>query len=184
MKFAALTASTLGILLSIAMMAPPAAFASTTSTTLAVKPVTHSYAIAYDAQIILHPQGFVQNNTTFMPAQDILSTLKAMSINNRWSNGNLVVGHPIPVDLPDVRPLTGKARIYVNGQLFAVVPVVQQADQSGPPTTTQPGDSAGNPSTDLSTTYIPIWYVMQALNQLGQGSGWNGHLWTLGHLFA
>ncbi|OFW77658.1 MAG: hypothetical protein A2201_00630 [Alicyclobacillus sp. RIFOXYA1_FULL_53_8] len=30
-----------------------------------------------------------------------------------------------------------------------------------------------------NTTYMPIWYVMQMLNKVGVGSGWDGHNWRL-----
>lgn len=34
-----------------------------------------------------------------------------------------------------------------------------------------------NPETGMSAQYVPIWYVMQALNQTGTHSKWNGHAW-------
>lgn len=157
-KIVALTTCSLGLLFGSAIMDPPA-FASTH---------LNSYSVSYDAQIIMHPQGFVQNGTTYMSVQDIIGILKTMNINSAWSKGNLIIGDPIPVDLPDVLPLNGHFRIYVDGRVFGTAPLVQDKDQS---------------STE-STTYIPIWYVMQALDNIGQRNSWNGHLWTLGHLFA
>lgn len=41
------------------------------------------------------------------------------------------------------------------------------------------GIAAIDPSTHNSTTYMPIWYVMQALKDVGIRSGWDGINWTM-----
>lgn len=41
------------------------------------------------------------------------------------------------------------------------------------------GIAAVDPSTGNPTTYMPIWYVMQALKAAGIQSGWDGTTWTM-----
>ncbi|WP_169787950.1 transglutaminase domain-containing protein [Alicyclobacillus ferrooxydans] len=41
------------------------------------------------------------------------------------------------------------------------------------------GIAAIDPSTHKLTTYMPIWYVMQALQSVGITSGWDGTNWTM-----
>lgn len=156
-KIAAAISCSLSLLLGSIFTTAPTAFASTSTS-------FNSYAVAYNAQIIMHPTGFVRNNTTYMTVQDVVHILQTMNIKSSWANGNLVIGNPIPVDTPRT-PLKDKCRIYLQGNLFRTVPLVQIARQSN----------------EQSMTYIPIWYVMQALKQIGQNNNWNGHQWTMGH---
>jgi hypothetical protein len=41
------------------------------------------------------------------------------------------------------------------------------------------GIAAVDPSSGSNTTYMPIWYVMQALKSIGVQSGWDGSHWTM-----
>jgi mannosyl-glycoprotein endo-beta-N-acetylglucosaminidase len=151
-------AGLIGLLLSSTFMIGPT-FASTVNE-------FNSYTIAYNAQPIMHPLGFVHDETAYMPVQDVLDTLKQMDIHTGFASGNLVIGDPLPVDTHPNS--SSKATIYANGRFYASVPAMNISDEK----------------TNQVTTYIPIWYVMQALGQIGQKNTWNGHTWILGHLFA
>ena len=159
----ALATSALGLWLGTAMHNSPV-FASTTI-------AAQSYNVAYNAQTILHPRGFVSQHTTFMSAQDVLTILKAIGVHSAWAIGNLILGYPLPVDSPNLHPLDGKFRLYVDGQIFSTPPLIQVGQST----------STG---TNADATYIPIWYVMKSLEKMGIKNSWNGHMWILGHLFA
>lgn len=130
----------------------------------AQNPVMRSYAVAYNAKYIEYPQGFIQHKTTYMDVTDIVYLVQAMNIHCVWGNDNFIMGTPLPVDEP--KHVNANATLYLSGQAFASIPVVHLTQHT------------------RTKAYLPIWYVMQALDKLGQRNSWNGHQWTVGHLFA
>lgn len=124
---------------------------------------TNSYAVSYHGQVVAQPNGFIKDGTTYMSVNDVVKALKAMNLNANWSTSNLIIGNPLPMDVPSMPSAgNGKARIYIDGNLYATVPYTSSSDSS----------------THQIVCYVPVWYVMQGLRLSGQNSHWDGHQWT------
>lgn len=74
----------------------------------------------------------------------------------------LLLGQPIPLAAASTYPLTVKHFIF-NGKLIS----------------SPEGIAAKDPSTNKNTTYVPVYYVMQALRSINIQSHWNGTDWDL-----
>ena len=102
-------------------------------------------------------------NTTFMPIYYVMQLLKSMGLTSAWDGHNWHITTDTAVTPKAVSPNHGSMGLYLNGTLVENVHGAQAVD----------------PNSHRDTTYMPIWYVMQLLNQAGIHSAWNGTTWTL-----
>lgn len=109
--------------------------------------------------------GAVVGSTTYMPVWYVMQALKAAGFQNTWNGNtwNITLPQNRTVDWSNLSLGTGSALIELNGRaaqrvVSAVLP---------------------DPNSHKPTTYMPIWYVMHALNRAGITSSWNGRQWTM-----
>ncbi|QSO47520.1 invasin domain 3-containing protein [Alicyclobacillus mengziensis] len=102
-------------------------------------------------------------NTTFMPIYYVMQLLKSMGLTSTWDGHNWHITTDASVTPKAVSPNHSAMGLYLNGKLVENVHGAQAVD----------------PNSHRDTTYMPIWYVMQLLNQAGIHSAWNGTTWTL-----
>jgi len=106
------------------------------------------------------------NMTTFMPIWYAMQVLKQQGINSTW-NGKVwnlsTTGTSITPDLTKISAGTGSDAIEINGTL------VQNAF----------GQVSTDPKHGNKTTFMPIYWVFQALTRLGYDSSWNGTTWDI-----
>ncbi|SFV02444.1 M14 family zinc carboxypeptidase [Alicyclobacillus macrosporangiidus] len=119
--------------------------------------------ITLNGQLISAPKGFVYNNTTYLPIWYLMQALNRLGIASTWdgSNWNLTVNEAADYTNPNTSS-SGKA-IIVNGFVVEHAPALIEKD----------------PSSGVETTYMPIWYLQQALNRLGIHSAWDGTTWAM-----
>jgi len=112
-----------------------------------------------------HPYGLVANETTYMPIWYVTEALKQIGIHNSWDGQTLNLNAPASTQIQpqNVNSGHGDMNIYIDGTLIQHVTGISTLD----------------PSSQQNTTYMPIWYVMQALNRMGIRSDWNGSTWDL-----
>ncbi|MCF8565118.1 phosphodiester glycosidase family protein [Alicyclobacillus tolerans] len=133
--------------------------------------------IFYHNQLLSSPDGLVANDpstgqeTTFVPIAYVMYALKnSLGIQSGWDGTTWNFTLPsassklkVPQSVPPLA--NAQRRIAVNGNAIENVPSVVAVD----------------PSSGKDTTYMPIWYVMQLLqNDLGIPSTWTGTNWYLG----
>ncbi|RIV26080.1 hypothetical protein D2Q93_05145 [Alicyclobacillaceae bacterium I2511] len=114
-----------------------------------------SVQISYHGRGFLHTQGFVRGGTTYLPLNTVLQSLRNLGISARFEQQDFMIDNLNMGNIVD-RPSQGSIDILVGPYRIANVPIVDGLPQ-----------------------YIPIWYVMQALKQVGVNSIWNGRSWTL-----
>jgi protocatechuate 3,4-dioxygenase beta subunit len=102
-------------------------------------------------------------NTTFIPVYYVMQLLKSMGLTSSWDGHNWHITTNASVTSKAVSSEHGAMGLYLNGTLVANVH----------------GAEAVDPNSHKHTTYMPIWYVMQLLNQANIHSAWNGTTWTL-----
>jgi len=106
------------------------------------------------------------NLTTFMPIWYAMQVLKQEGLTSTW-NGKVwnisTSGSAFTPNLANIAEGTGTDEIEINGQL------VQNAY----------GMVAKDPLHGNMTTYMPIYWVFQALGHLGVQSSWNGTSWGM-----
>ncbi len=102
--------------------------------------------------------------TTYMPIWYIMKVLDQAGIQSAWNGKQwaMTTGHA--VNLSGAQPL-GKRNTAIT--------------LNGTPVESVPGMVAEDPRHGNLTTYMPIWYVMQALRRAGIRSEWTGSLWAL-----
>lgn len=129
-----------------------------------VKPIPQK-GIYINGSLFTEAPGVVKNNTTYMPIWYVMQALKSAGVTNKWDGTSWALTTPTgtSVNLSNIHVGTGKMSISLDGKLVQKVDGFYQAD----------------PSTKQSTTYMPIWYVMQALNRSGFASHWDGTNWKL-----
>lgn len=134
-----------------------------------VKAATHvSYAqkqIVVNGKTVSRPDGFVANHTTYVPIWYVMNLLKSFSITSTWNSGvwSLRTPSSMVVSPKELTTGTGQSAIRLNGKTIARVPTFVDVD----------------PASGRNTTFMPIWYVMQLLDELGYTNGWNGTTWTI-----
>ncbi|MFD1673729.1 putative Ig domain-containing protein [Alicyclobacillus fodiniaquatilis] len=101
--------------------------------------------------------------TTYMPIWYVMQWLKSMDIQSTWNGHQWQMTSSSQVDLTNVQAGSGNTSIYLNGTLVQNVNTKAVVD----------------PSSGKPTTYMPIWYVEQILNQVGLTSTWDGMTWTV-----
>lgn len=118
-----------------------------------------------NGKLISKPSGFVENGTTYVPIWYVGQVLTQAGISATWKNN--VFNLTVPASMnPKVTPNTstsGTVKIAINGQ------VVMSCD----------GIVDTDPASDTQTEYVPIWYLIQVLNQIQIRSQWDGTNWHL-----
>lgn len=107
----------------------------------------------------------VKNGTTYMPVWYVMEALKKLGYTSHWKNGHwmLTAPHGKKVNLTHIKAGHGTMSIYLDGKLVQHVTGVYAKD----------------PNSGSTTTFMPIWYVMQVLKRAAVGSQWNGSAWHL-----
>ena len=105
--------------------------------------------------------------TTYVPIWYVMHTLEvAKSIQSTWDGHNWTLTLPsnLPLNLtPPLHLGSGPLHIYLNGTYV----------QDGL------GIAHVDPASGKLTTYVPIWYVMQALKRANITSTWDGTNWGI-----
>lgn len=109
--------------------------------------------------------------TSWLPIYYLDQALAKLGLTVSWdgSTGNWRIQTPSAVQNSSASPSThatnrsNEATIQINGRIVSVVP-----------RTTAP-----DPVTGSATTYLPIYYIEQALRQIDVDSKWNGRLWAM-----
>lgn len=107
--------------------------------------------------------------TTYMPIYYVMQALRnALNIQSNWDGTNWHLTLPSSMNpsqsLKSVIPAKpGYKSIYVNNILVETVPAI----------------AANDPSSGQDTTYVPIWYIMKSLGDIGVQSNWNGQTWSM-----
>lgn len=126
------------------------------------QPTQAQHDIFYNKQLMSSPYGLVRNHTTYMPIWYVENALKKAGISANWSHGIMYFNTSDHGSL--VRSQGhGKNAIDINGIPVERVNAIVAKD----------------PSDHKNTTYMPIWYVMQALKQMNIQSKWDGTSWFL-----
>ncbi|WP_067617943.1 hypothetical protein [Alicyclobacillus acidiphilus] len=108
--------------------------------------------------------GLVHGGTTYVPIWYAMKALNAIGFTNTWSGSGWGIQAPAQVN-PDYSNLkigTG-VPISLDGKVVEKVPTMTAID----------------PTSKKKTTYMPIWYVMQALDRAKVTSNWKSPVWTL-----
>lgn len=123
--------------------------------------------IQIDGLTYNEPYAIVSNQTTYMPIWYLMNILPELGVTSHWANGTWNLSYTAHTAVDTKVFTTGHSGdwIQLNGDDVARVPVIEAVDKA-------------SQSSQL-TTYMPIWYVMQALNRLGITSTWNGTSWNL-----
>ncbi|MDP9728594.1 glucosaminidase domain-containing protein [Alicyclobacillus tolerans] len=121
-------------------------------------------SIIVNGQTVEQPYGFVYQQTTYMPLYYVMQALKPLGFVSQW-NGHLWTitssSHFHPSILPPQNHATDS--LILNETPLEHFPTLVAID----------------PDSGEPTTYIPIWYIQQALTAIGIQSKWNGTTWTM-----
>ncbi|MHB1685467.1 MAG: hypothetical protein ACYCYO_22095 [Bacilli bacterium] len=163
MKAKPLTAVGLVTVMGLSTTVVPLAFAQTASAPY------QTATINAGATVIHSVPRFTKNGITYMPIWYVEKALTAVGVHAVW-NG---VSHVWSLSAPhsastSARTLVGKGvtTISVNGSIIETgVPVTVRRD----------------PQSHVLTTFMPIWYVEQALTGASVSGVWNGNtdVWAL-----
>lgn len=132
-----------------------------------MSPTLHDKEIILNHHIVVRAPGFVYQNTTYLPIWYVMYALKQIGVSSTWNGQQWFMTlpsniHP-QVNLSTVNPGRGPKHIYIDGHDVRNAPGYAYQPRSG-----------------AATTYMPIWYVMQALKYEGVASKWmNGTVWEL-----
>lgn len=118
-----------------------------------------------NGSLISTAPSIVYQKSTYFPVFYVMNALKNVNIASKWDgkSWNLTVPKGTKVDFSKLSVGKGKIGIYINGKLVARVN----------------GITAADPNTGNHTTYMPIWYLMQALNRTGVTTKWDGENWDI-----
>ncbi|GMA57644.1 hypothetical protein GCM10025858_21470 [Alicyclobacillus sacchari] len=122
--------------------------------------------ISFNGNLVSSPIGFTYNGTTYMPIWYVMQALKQAYYTSVWANGvwNIIAPSTnAAVDYSHIQYGKGSTAIAINGTVVANVIAVVHPD----------------PASGNMTTFMPIWYVMNALKRTGVGSVWQGTAWTM-----
>ncbi|MFD1674810.1 hypothetical protein [Alicyclobacillus fodiniaquatilis] len=106
--------------------------------------------------------------TSWLPIWYLFGTLTNLSIHSTWNghDWNLTLPSSMPVDWsnpPKKSTNSSDVSIEINGTPVEYAPRYAYRDSSG----------------HKMTSYIPIWYLMQALKRVGITSTWDGTSWSM-----
>jgi hypothetical protein len=118
-------------------------------------------------KLVSSPYAFTANNTTYMPIWYVMQMLNSLNIQSSWDGNvwNLSVPANVIPDLSNLDGSGGKKAIDVNGS-----PVEHVDDIAYP-----------DPSSHVKTSYMPIWYLQQALQRIGVHYTWDGVNWRMSY---
>ena len=129
----------------------------------------HDSAIYFNGHLVTSPKAFAWNNTTYMPIYYVMQLLNTIHVQSSWNGKQWSLTAPstqtINVSgLPLNQPKPGQQEILLNGTPVAYVNSIDFPD----------------PASNVDTTYMPIWYIMQALSRLQfKTASWDGVTWQL-----
>lgn len=100
-----------------------------------------------------------------MPIYYVEATLNKLGLGNSWDGTSWNITPPAGAtpNLSNIPSTTGAYQIKISN---TVVYNVQ-------------GFAATDPSTQQSTTFMPIWYIEQVLHRLSIQESWNGKVWAI-----
>lgn len=149
-----------GVASMIMTLSPISAFAKN-STSFQMK----ESQIQLNSQILSRPFSFTYQNTTYMPLFYVQQLLNKLQIKNQWNGHTWTINTPFSSQPTFILKTTsGPMAIQVNSKPFAAhVDKVVALD----------------PASKSDTTFVPIWYMMQALKSIGLQSNWSGNTWTI-----
>lgn len=105
--------------------------------------------------------------TTYMPIWYVIQSLNSLGIVSAWNGQQWSMTLPsyitVPSPISNITPHTGDKLIYINKTLVQSVPSITYTD----------------PISGVPTTYMPIWYVMQALKTINISPKWDGTTWEM-----
>ena len=153
------------------------ATASTLAASVSVVPVaqaatqyspTHIYLNSQDVTNPVHTSAVdpsSHQSTAFMPIYYAMQVLKQLGIQSGWDGHtwSLTVPSSLNPDMSNPSNGANQMSISINGTVVQTAPKVVAVD----------------PSSGQKTTFIPIWYLEQALNRVGVSSKWDGTNWTM-----
>ncbi|QSO51144.1 hypothetical protein JZ785_20150 [Alicyclobacillus curvatus] len=122
-------------------------------------------ALMFDGKVQNVVPAFVKNQTTYMPIWYVMHLLNGLGFTSNWSTQkwDLSTNGLSLSNVKTVSPNAKETGIYLDGKLMENAPTVAATD----------------PSTGHATTYMPVWYVMQLLNQVNIPSEWDSKTWYL-----
>lgn len=145
-------------------MMVPAAFAATTTSSQAWQ---QEYISVGNTTTGF--KGFAANYagspTNYMPIYYVNKALKNMGFKVTWDGTNLIITNPKVQAPSNVTPGSGPNGIYLNGTLVQKTTVKVAKDPAG----------------GTETSYMPIYFVLKVLQEVGvaQTSDWNGTTLTM-----
>ncbi|WP_029421785.1 hypothetical protein [Alicyclobacillus macrosporangiidus] len=103
--------------------------------------------------------------TTFIPIYYAMQVLNRLGIQSAWdgTHWSLTVPSSMTPNLDNPAASPNQMSISINGTVVQTAPKLVAKD----------------PASGQDTTFIPIWYLFQALNRLGITSTWDGTNWRL-----
>lgn len=111
-----------------------------------------------------------QNQTTWVPLCYLQQALAAAGVKTMWNGRDLTVVPPTTWTIPEVAPMIRvllkkhEMDFLMGGGQYNIAPTITQTD----------------PASGKITTYVPIYYVNQFLqNELGAQTNWDGTTWTI-----
>lgn len=152
-----------GFVSSAALMTTTTISAMANTTSAPYHPQVKS--IYMNGQCVSRPYGIVSQNTTYMPIWYVIQVLNTLGVQNSWDGTNWTLTAPsnTSVDLNNIPTTHGSNSIILNGTPIYHIDRVASTD----------------PASNVTTTYMPIWYIEQVLNRVGIQSNWDGFAWTL-----
>jgi hypothetical protein len=131
---------------------------------VAVKKSTYGTRIRIAGKVVESPRAFAQDGTTYMPIWYVMQSLKTIGIKSTWNGKTwmLVPSYKLPKAISKSSTAKGSMSIVVDKHVVERLTGI-----------------VGMVSRHEATTYMPIWYVMQALKALGIESTWSADTWTL-----
>ncbi|WP_258112583.1 glucosaminidase domain-containing protein [Alicyclobacillus sp. SP_1] len=145
--------------LALSAFAPQTAYAATNPS-----PMTKRW-IDVNGQAYEHPYAFVANGTTYMPLYYVMQALNHMGLTDKWNGQTWTMSGPssLPANFADITLNQSTSNIVLDGTTIEHFPRMVAVD----------------PFSGKQTTYIPIWYLQQALNRLQIFNPWDGQKWSL-----
>ena len=121
--------------------------------------------IVWNGELISKPVGFTYQGTAYMPIWYVMEALRKAGIASTWSGGVWILTPPggQAVNYGKISYGPGSAAIAIGQTVVANVPAVVYPD----------------PASGKLTTFMPVWYVMTALQRLGIASTWQGTEWDM-----
>lgn len=115
-------------------------------------------------QALSRPYSFAYGGTTFMPIWYVMQALKSLDIAVTW-NGSTHQWNIAATTSTNPRAVAANSQtgVYVNGIRVENAPTIVRKD----------------PVSGVDTTFMPIWYVMQALRYVGVTSSWTNGVWNM-----